>query len=437
MAADESWAYDEYEALDSNGHEADDSASAPRADKSPGAQGASSRRVTPAALEAFDRRSADRTEDDVSAILDMARGLAAFDNFTEATQRELCGKMRYMACAESDVVFHEGDEADGWYVILSGSVYGLKKGSTLGGTSLATPEASRYRSVLESVSQVIFRLHAGEGFGEGALQESAEAVLDPSLASPAKEPGAKPHAGVRSATIKCAEPTELLVLSLEDYRDIVAKALQRELEAKVSFLATLPIFLGWAARRLNDCAKCFTIERFAANRSICLQGQDTHALWIVWTGQVRVLRQVAYRGRSVDPLTGAVRYESRRVLLEIAQLSEGELFGELAITRNEPHSASVIAACKCVVLKLPRSEFAKHITGKTLLMVESISRQYPSDETLLARYNERRTWEAYKRQLVGEVLKRKADRRVVESFRNPSAGFAALRGLPPGKRVWK
>eukprot|EP00300_Choanocystis_sp_HF-7_P002777 c12110_g1_i1.p1 GENE.c12110_g1_i1~~c12110_g1_i1.p1 ORF type:complete len:437 (+),score=84.47 c12110_g1_i1:66-1376(+) len=381
-------------------------------------------KVTARALASLMKPSHFRTDEDVDSIIDVATGMPAFDRYELATRRELCAKMQYSKYEEGEFVFYEGDEPDGYYFILSGSVLGLKR---TGGAAVSGD--ARY-AALDNLSQINFVLKAGQAFGEGAMQTSAEGLLNPNFKAN------KATVGLRGASIKCGEPTELLVLSLDDYVGVLAKAMQRDLDMKVSYLAQLPLFLGWTARRVNDCAKCMTVESFAPNKAIVFEGGEGTALWIIWRGQVRVVRQLTFRQLRRDPMTGLSSSVERRVHLEIARLSEGELFGELSILSNSPCSASVVAISKVVVLKLPRTEFAKHITDKALQSITALAALYPSDETILARYAERTQWEAYKRRLVKEVMREKDARRVAASFKNPSLGFSLSR-RPTDRPKWR
>ena len=439
------------------------------------------------AMEALEKAPAERTEADVGAILGLCTGLAALEKYPGYTRKELARRMSLVRYAAGDVVFYEGDPPDGYRIILTGSVYGMKQSADVVAAAAAAGvveladgpvegiatadgdesrasvhahdaerEGRRERRVLqrgramEAFSQIIFTLRAGDGFGEGAMQKVAEQNVDdqrarkegvPSASSSSstlgnqktlvgeeeggEEAGEEALArkyGVRGATIKCAEPCDMLLVSLEDYVQILELAMQRDLEERVEFLAQRPLFYGWSTTRLNQLAKCITVQKFLPNKPIFVQGSEGKFLWIIRRGSVKVVREIQV-GRNRQ--THAPIYK----LLQCASLGQGRFFGELSIIRNTPHSASAIAASKTILYKLPKPEFTKFIIDKTLEIVQRTAGSYPSDAELVASYRDHLRWEQYKSRLVSQIMREKTARKELETFHNPSIrGFSSRRG---------
>ncbi|KNC48280.1 uncharacterized protein AMSG_04510 [Thecamonas trahens ATCC 50062] len=408
------------------------------------------------ALQALEKTAVERSVDDIAAILAICESLPAVSKYPRHTRRELARRMVLVRYAAGEVVFYEGDEPDGYRIILAGSVYGMKQSADAAAAAAAAgvvaladgpvegisiepsapsaadppadkggvpaPRLKRGRA-METFSQIIFTLRAGDGFGEGAMQK-VSSWDDDSLPGTSGVEEHKRKFGVRGATIKCAEPTDILLVSLNDYVQILELAMQRDLEERVEFLSQRPLFYGWSSSRMNQLAKCMTIEKFLPNKPIILQGSEGKFLWMIRAGSVKIVRElkVGISRKTSEPV---------RKFLHIATLGVGEFFGELAIIHNAPHSASVLAASKCVVYKLPKPEFTKFIVDKALEIVQLTSANYPSDAELLAAYREQLTWERYKSRVVERVLSRKRTRRELQSYSNPTLrGFRSPPSLP-------
>ena len=100
-------------------------------------------------------------------------------------------------------------------------------------------------------------------------------------------------------------------------------------------LASVPLLAGLDARirrRLADTGKRRT---YAAEEEIVRQGSNGTALYIVLSGQGRVVRD----GEA------------------IGKVEAGDFFGELALIEEHPRSASVVAATETECLLFPAWEF--------------------------------------------------------------------------------
>jgi serine/threonine protein phosphatase PrpC len=95
----------------------------------------------------------------------------------------------------------------------------------------------------------------------------------------------------------------------------------RELEAQKAVLAGTPLFSALNARELRQVLQVTEVEQYLDRQTIVREGEQGEQLYIVLTGQVEVMR------------TGA----------PVARLDPGEHFGEMALIRNQPRSASARA----------------------------------------------------------------------------------------------
>jgi CRP-like cAMP-binding protein len=107
----------------------------------------------------------------------------------------------------------------------------------------------------------------------------------------------------------------------------------RKLLAKCALFGTL------SEREGRDLASRAEQRSFAAGESICRLGDPGHNMMAVVTGMVRI---------SLPTVKG------RDIIL--ADLSPGELFGEIAMLDGKPRSANAAALTKCELLVLERRD---------------------------------------------------------------------------------
>lgn len=100
-------------------------------------------------------------------------------------------------------------------------------------------------------------------------------------------------------------------------------------------LASVPLLAGLDARIRRRLAETGKRRTYAAEEEIVRQGSNGTALYIVLSGQGRVVRD----GEA------------------IGQVDAGDFFGELALIEEHPRSASVVAATETECLLFPAWEF--------------------------------------------------------------------------------
>ena len=81
-------------------------------------------------------------------------------------------------------------------------------------------------------------------------------------------------------------------------------------------------------------------RRYAANEFIFREGDDTHTVYLILEGSVRILADLELEeGRHIHP--------------GVCDLGDGEVFGELALFDRGDRSTSVMAATDCELAELP------------------------------------------------------------------------------------
>jgi cAMP-dependent protein kinase regulator len=205
-------------------------------------------------------------------------------------------------------VIVEGDRGESFFILVSGSV-----------------------EIVKGRDMVMAKLDAGAFFGEIAL------ITD------------RP----RRASVVTLEPSTVLEISnneldrlKEDHPQIndVLKgfAVKRLLD---NMMLTSPIFRPFCPTERQDLMQHFIIKSFCKGQNIIEQGQRGDGMYLIISGFVDVF--------SSD---GSDKEH------HLAKLSEGDLFGEIALLTHSPATATVRAGHNCDLLCLPRTAFNEIIS---------------------------------------------------------------------------
>ncbi|MHB8733157.1 MAG: Crp/Fnr family transcriptional regulator [bacterium] len=107
-------------------------------------------------------------------------------------------------------------------------------------------------------------------------------------------------------------------------------------------LVRSPLFGQLAPAELENVAALLRRRRYRTGEPVFREGDPGTALYVVETGEVKIL------------LGGA---EGKEVVLSL--LGPGEFFGELALLDGEPRSADAVATVPTDALVLPREDFLR------------------------------------------------------------------------------
>lgn len=121
-------------------------------------------------------------------------------------------------------------------------------------------------------------------------------------------------------------------------------------EIDAAWLARLPVLGCLEPGMMEGVAKAFVTEQYPANRFVIHEGDPGDRFYIIVRGRVEVLRNQ----EGEEPR-------------QIAVLQDGDHFGEIALLRNVPRTASVRTLTPCVMVALPRGQFA-NLVGRSAEM---------------------------------------------------------------------
>jgi len=158
----------------------------------------------------------------------------------------------------------------------------------------------------------------------------------------------------RMATVTTTEDADLLRFGREAIGaaradvGILAAALERFVQQRVlaNLLATHPIFKPFDEAQRLTLSTHFETLRVPAGTELIRQGDEGRGLYVILTGEVRVTAR-----------------DETDTTHELARLGGGEVFGEIALLRGTPTTATVTTTRDTSVLCLARELFLRLVEG--------------------------------------------------------------------------
>jgi ferredoxin-NADP reductase/CRP-like cAMP-binding protein len=262
------------------------------------------------------------TADEALAILS---GVPPFDRLPPDALQRLAAGITEAKALPGQAIVREGDAGDRMFFVAGGSVQVL--GRSFDGSEI-----------------VLARLEPGAYFGEQALLSGS---------------GAR-----RNATVRALTHCRLLVLTRDGLRSVMepGSALAEQLRATARAHDELRAgrLREGVLRRLGG-AESYRIETFTPDAFVFRQGDPADRLYLVLEGRARVSS-----------------LGSDGVETDLTELLPGQMFGELAILRDQPRTASVRAVVELKVASLDAGWFRGHLAESPQLrsIMQSLDGMY-------------------------------------------------------------
>lgn len=146
----------------------------------------------------------------------------------------------------------------------------------------------------------------------------------------------------RAATCRAQTEAKLWVLDRVSFKVIVVAAAMQKREMYIGFLKGVPILGSVTEMEIMTLADSLAEETYTDGSVICKQGDAGDFFYIIKSGAA-VCSQTDAEG--VDK--------------EVAKLTEGMYFGEIALLTSKPRQATVTASGDLVVLAIDRATFTR------------------------------------------------------------------------------
>jgi cAMP-dependent protein kinase regulator len=147
----------------------------------------------------------------------------------------------------------------------------------------------------------------------------------------------------RAATIKAKTDSILWALDRETFNNIVKEAAMKKREKYEAFLKNVEILKEIEAYELSQIADALTVQSFNKDDYIIKQNDPGDNFYIILEGEAKATK-IFKQGANPE---------------FVMDYAKGGYFGELALIKNEPRAANVIAKTDCKLLKLDRMSFKR------------------------------------------------------------------------------
>ena len=299
------------------------SGSSPRGDAPPGDAAASTSDADGPPLPSFPKTAEQRAR-----LGKTIMRVTLFRQLSPAQHAAVVDAMFERRAAPGEVVIRQGDEADNFYVVEEGDfdVFVAKPGAP------PAAGAGKYGKLVMS--------YVGAGtFGELAML----------------------HGAPRAATVAAREGGRggaLWALGRDAFVRILQDVTIRQRRTYQAFLATVPMLSELDPYDRSAMADCLVEETHNDGESIIRQGDPGDAFYLLLEGSAVAV---------VTDDTGASR--------EVMTYQAGMYFGEVALLRDEPRKATVVARGGVRVAKMERDAFRRLLANP---LKASLDRQLAS-----------------------------------------------------------
>lgn len=258
-----------------------------------------------------------------AAELSAFRSIPLFSKLADADLAAIAAQSREVTYGAGEMIVEEGAPGDTFYSIRSGSVL-VARGSS------------------SDRARVVARLGAGDCFGETAMLKD----------------------GVRTATVRAATRTVVIELASQAFEKMVATVGGVDFAAVLraaSAIGKSKLFKELPAERLSSLASRFVPRSVPAGVDVVKFGDPGHEFFLIAKGEVEVL-------------SGEGKL--------LVKLRDGDHFGEIALLRSVPRTATVRTTSDTLMLVLARDTFlqALHADLSLSARVEQIAASRATNE---------------------------------------------------------
>jgi CRP-like cAMP-binding protein len=256
--------------------------------------------------------------------------------FSSHTKSQIDDVARFMKLKTlplpGEVVYKEGDPADMFYVVKSGTFMLQEK---------ASPEGDKAPE---------HKLGEWAWFGESALRFKLP----------------------REETVRMTSAAgELFTIGASEYQGIIVKEVAERERGRLGFLRSVPLLAQLTDEQVQVLSRCLVVQTFRPSEVIIEQNTRGTEFYFIEKGKV-----VAYQ---------RTQKGEREIMTQVNSFGPGDYFGEGAVLHDEPRSADCVAVEDTTTLVLRRADFVDLLGGlEQIIEANFIARTLKAVE-LLAR----------------------------------------------------
>ena len=244
-------------------------------------------------------------------IIEFVKQIPLFAELEEEELKELCKHIKLRRFMKHSSIVRQGDKGENFYTIVSGTAKVV---------------------VMENngTEKIVGMLSTGDSFGETALLEK----------------------GVRTASVVTTAPTAVFEISREGFEKFLASSSEsrEKLTGKIrlgKMLLASPVFSFMSQQQTAFLIKNLKSERVKQDSVIFRQGDEGDRFYFIQEGSIH-LERVDNSVKTLDII-----------------LKPGNFFGEMALVRNIPRTATAEAVTDSLLYSLDKESF-RTIIGNTL-----------------------------------------------------------------------
>ena len=203
------------------------------------------------------------------------RRIPFFQKFNMEQLIELCRVAETVSVWGRSILFKQGQLGQAFYVILSGTVevwVNRETGTAASGAAATHSRNNRSSDLTAGLGDKVNELVSGEIFGERAL-ESEDSMRMASI-------------------VTCDGNTELIVISREDYHNLVYVMMHSDSMARLSLLRKTELFRSVDVMHLKGLARFMEPRQYQINEVIYKSGTKATEIIIIESGECRVETEV-------------------------------------------------------------------------------------------------------------------------------------------------
>lgn len=244
-------------------------------------------------------------------IIEFVKQIPLFAELDETELKELCQYIKLRKFMKNSSIIRQGEKGENFYTIVSGMAKVVVTGRN-------------------GTEKTVGLLSTGDSFGETALIEK----------------------GVRTASIVTTTPAAVFEISREGFEKFLANnAENREkITSKIrigKMLLASPVFSFMTQKQLAFLIRNLKSEKVKSGSVIFRQGDEGDRFYIIQEGNIH-LERIEHSVKTLDIV-----------------LKSGNFFGEMALVKNIPRTATAEAISDCLLFSLDKECFCS-IIGNTL-----------------------------------------------------------------------
>eukprot|EP01017_Pseudomicrothorax_dubius_P003812 TRINITY_DN10636_c0_g1_i1.p1 TRINITY_DN10636_c0_g1~~TRINITY_DN10636_c0_g1_i1.p1 ORF type:complete len:401 (+),score=79.77 TRINITY_DN10636_c0_g1_i1:77-1279(+) len=338
------------------------------------------------------KSSIDRTEEDCKIIADLLREVRFLEQYKDRSDflEKLSKYMTLRKYDERTVIFRQGDIADAFYIIMSGSV----------AVYIDVPSELKHFTQMKEIN----KLGPGDAFGELALLYDSK----------------------RTASIVTDEPSELLFLEKNIFRTLLGMVASNHINVIMDFFSAHPIFSGLPNSDLVQLAGKAQTHRYPIDFILINQGDRSKNVYFVIEGTLKVMRKVLFRGKSLesalrsggnepdsdDPTPEDVKAKNFfSEVLELDTMEKGSILNDYALLHDIPSKYTAITVLPSKIITLSIEAMQNVLTSVHFDRYRRTLKDYPPDDELRYLYFFENRWKIFKNHIVNHTLFRRNARK--------------------------